>query len=279
MDVDRVKAETLKVPVSDVFAVLSGYIGSAYVNQINKFGLTYQVYVQADANYRLRPDDILKLDVRSSDGQMVPLGALVTVRPVVGPALITLYNLYPASTIIGAAAPGFSSGQAMGLMEQIAAETLPRGAGYEWTGMSYQEKVVGGQIIFAFGLGLLLVYLCLAAQYESWIAPLSVILAVPLALVGPAVTLEALGLANNLYTQIGLILLIALAAKNAILIVEVAREQRLMHGVAIHAAAVDAARARLRPILMTSFAFILGVVPLVLATGAGSAARFRWVCR
>ncbi|HET6239087.1 MAG TPA: multidrug efflux RND transporter permease subunit [Acetobacteraceae bacterium] len=271
--VDRVKSETLRVPVSDVFAALSGYIGSTYVNQINKFGLTFQVYAQADSQYRLRPADIEKLSVRSEDGNMIPLGALAQVKTDVGPALISLYNLYPSATIVGGAADGFSSGEALGVMEQIADKTLPPGFGYEWTAMSYQEKIVGGQIFFVFGLGMLLVYLCLAGQYESWIAPFSVILAVPLALLGPVLTLSALGVANNLYTQIGLVLLIALAAKNAILIVEVAREKRLLHHQEIAAAAIDAARARFRPILMTSFAFILGVVPLVLATGAGAAAR------
>jgi HAE1 family hydrophobic/amphiphilic exporter-1 len=183
-----------------------------------------------------------------------------------------LYNLYPTAAINGGAAPGFSSGEALNLMEQIADRSLPRGAGYEWTAMSYQEKVTGNQIIYAFGFGLLLVYLCLAGQYESWIAPLSVILAVPLSLMGPFVVLGGLGVANNLYTQIGLVLLIALSAKNAILIVEVARERRA-EGEPIVDAALDAARTRFRPILMTSFAFILGVVPLVTATGAGASAR------
>jgi len=229
--------------------------------------------VQADSQYRLRPTDIEKLSVRSQDGNMIPLGALVQVKPDVGPALISLYNLYPSATIVGGPGEGFSSGQALNLMEEIASKTMPRGFDYEWTAMSYQEKIVGGQIILVFGLGMLLVYLCLAGQYESWIAPLSVMLAVPLALLGPALTLGALGLANNLYTQIGLVLLIALAAKNAILIVEVAREKRLLHNEEIVTAALDAARARFRPILMTSFAFILGVVPLVLATGAGAVSR------
>jgi HAE1 family hydrophobic/amphiphilic exporter-1 len=256
-----------------VFAALSGYVGSTYVNQINKFGLTFQVYVQADSQYRLRPSDIDKLSVRSQDGKMIPLGALAQVKTDVGPALISLYNLYPSATIVGGPGAGFSSGQALDVMDEIATKTLPRGFGYEWTAMSYQEKIVGGQIFFVFGLGMLLVYLCLAGQYESWIAPLSVILAVPLALLGPVVTLTALGAANNLYTQIGLVLLIALAAKNAILIVEVAREKRLLHNEPIVTAAIDAARARFRPILMTSFAFILGVVPLVTATGAGASAR------
>ena len=273
LDVDRTKAETLHVSVGDVFNVLTGYIGSSYINQFNLFGRTFQVYVQADLRYRLRPEDLASLYVRSSDGNMVPLGALVTIHSVVGPALITLYNLYPSSTVIGLPAAGFSSGEAMSIMEQMASKVLPPGSGYEWTAMSYQEKVVGGQIYVVFALALVLVYLCLAGQYESWIAPLSVMLAVPLALLGPAIALGGLGLANNLYTQIGIVLLIALAAKNAILIVEVARERRLLEGEPILQAAVDAARTRFRPILMTSFAFILGVMPLVFARGAGAAAR------
>jgi len=271
--VDRTKAEALGVSVGDVFATLSGYIGSSYINQFNQFGRTFQVYAQADSRFRLNMSDILQLTVRGQSGQMVPLGAVVQVRPTVGPAMVTLYNLYPAASIVGAPAPGYSSGQAISIMEDLANKVLPRGTGYEWTAMSYQEKAVGGQIYLVFGLGLLLVYLCLAGQYESWIAPLSVILAVPLSLSGPALALGGLGLANNLYTQIGLVLLIALSAKNAILIVEVARDRRRHEGMAIIAAAVDAARTRFRPIVMTSFAFILGVVPLVLSTGAGAAAR------
>jgi hydrophobic/amphiphilic exporter-1 (mainly G- bacteria), HAE1 family len=271
--VDRSKAEALGLSVGDVFAALSSYVGSSYINQFNKFGRTFQVYAQADSPYRLDTDDILHLMVRSQSGQMVPLGSLAQVQPAVGPVLLTLYNLYPAATIVGAPAPGYSSGQAISIMEDLGNKVLPRGTGYEWTAMSYQEKAVGGQIYLAFGLGLLLVYLCLSGQYESWIAPLSVILAVPLALSGPALALGVLGLANNLYTQIGLVLLIALSAKNAILIVEVARDRRRHEGVAIVAAAVEAARTRFRPIVMTSFAFILGVVPLVGATGAGAAAR------
>jgi HAE1 family hydrophobic/amphiphilic exporter-1 len=232
----------------------------------------FQVYVQAESRFRVRPSDIEKLWVANTDGQMIPLGTIVQVRPSVGPSIVTLYNLYPAATIIGSPAPGFSSGQAMSLMEQIAAQTLPPGTGYDWTAMSYQEKVVGNQMYYVFALAILLVYLVLAGQYESWYAPLSVILAVPLALLGPVAVLEGLNLDNNLYTQIGLMLLIALAAKNAILIVEVARELR-HQGKAIVDCAVAAARTRFRPILMTSFAFILGVLPLVFATGAGANAR------
>ncbi|MBV8398207.1 MAG: efflux RND transporter permease subunit [Acetobacteraceae bacterium] len=270
--VDRTKIETLHVSVGDVFDALAGFIGSSYVNQFNQFGRTFQVYVQADSKYRLNPRDLDNLYVRSSDGNMVPLGSLVRITPTVGPALVTLYNLYPAATVVGLPAPGYSSGQAMSLMEQIAAHTLPPGSGYDWTAMSYQEKLVGGQIYLVFSLALVLVYLCLAGQYESWITPLAVILAVPLSLLGPALALGALGLPNNLYTQIGLLLLVALSAKNAILIVEVAREHRGA-GDSILDSAVDAARIRFRPIIMTSFAFILGVLPLVFATGAGAAGR------
>ncbi len=271
--IDRTKAETLQVSVGDVFSTLSSYLGSTYVNQFNKFGLALQVYVQADSPYRVRPADMLKLQVRSQGGKMIPLGALAQIEPVVGPSLISLYNLYLSANVVGTPAPGFSSGQAMALMGQIAGREVPPGTGYEWTGMSYQEQVVGHQLYYAFGLAILLVYLCLAGQYESWILPLAVILAVPLALLGPVVALGGLGLANNLYTQIGLMLLIALSAKNGILIVEVARHRRMFDRETIVEAAIDASRSRLRPILMTSFAFILGVVPLVIASGAGAAAR------
>ncbi|MDR3536219.1 MAG: efflux RND transporter permease subunit, partial [Acetobacteraceae bacterium] len=273
LTVDRVKAETLHVSVGQVFQSLATYLGSSYVDQFNKFGRTFQIYAQADSQFRLSPRDIDNLTVRSDDGQMIPLGTLVTIRPAVGPSLISLYNLYPTAAIIGSPAPGFSSGQAMDLMDQIAAQALPPGTGAEWTAMSYQEKAVGNQLLYAFGLAILLVYLVLAGQYESWLAPISVILAVPLALLGPVAALSALGLDNNLYTQIGVMLLIALAAKNAILIVEVARHERLYGGKSILDAAVEGAHSRFRPILMTSFAFILGVMPLVLATGAGANAR------
>ena len=272
VQVDRVKAESQRVPVGDVFGVLGSYLGAGYVDQFTRFGRTFGIYVQADAAFRLRPEDIAKLSVRSRDGAMVPLSALVEVKPAIGPALITLYNLYPSASIVGSPAGAASSGQALDVMEGMAAQALPPGAGYDWTAMSYQERAAGSQVVWVFGLGMLLVYLVLAAQYESWIAPLSVIVSVPLSLLGPVVGLGAAGIANNLYVQIGLVLLIALSAKNAILIVETARERRA-HGLGIVAAAVEAARTRFRPIVMTSFAFILGVVPLVVATGAGANAR------
>jgi HAE1 family hydrophobic/amphiphilic exporter-1 len=210
--------------------------------------------------------------VKAGNGTMTPIGTVIEVTEVQGPPLISLYNLYPSATVSGTSAPGFSSGEALDLMDQIGAHVLPTGTGYQWTAMSYQEKAVGFQIYFVFGLALLLVYFVLAGQYESWILPLSVILGVPLALVGTVGTLTALGAANNLYTQIGLILSIALASKNAILIVEYARQKRA-EGTEILEAAVEGARLRFRPIIMTSFAFILGVFPLVIATGAGAGAR------
>jgi HAE1 family hydrophobic/amphiphilic exporter-1 len=270
--VDRNKAETLGVTVGQVFTSLESYLGSSYVTQINKFGQVFQVYVQADAKFRMQPEDINNLKIKTPKGQMVPLGTIVEVKSVEGPALVSLYNLYPAATISGLPAAGFSSGEVMSLMEQIADKTLPPGMGKDWSAMSYQEKVVGNQIYFVFMLAIVLVYFVLAGQYESWFLPVSVILAVPLALLGTVGALMALGIANNLYTQIGLILLIALSSKNAILIVEYAREKRA-EGMEIVEAAVEAARLRFRPILMTSFAFILGVLPLVVATGAGASAR------
>ena len=271
--VDRDRAQTLKVSVGDVFSTLSAYLGSTYINQFNKFGQSYQVYAQADSQYRLNPADILNLYVRNRDQEMVPISSVAFLGHQVAPPLITLYNLYPAATVVGATAQGFSSGQTMDAMAQIAKQTLPQDVSYEWSGMSYQEKLVGNQLVYIFALSILLVYLVLAGQYESWILPLAVLSAVPLALIGPVAALTSLGVANNLYTQIGLMLLIALSAKNGILIVEMAREGRVKDGKSILEAAVEASRSRFRPILMTSFAFILGVTPLVLATGAGANAR------
>jgi HAE1 family hydrophobic/amphiphilic exporter-1 len=272
IDLDRVKAQSLQVSVDQVFSALAGYLGSSYVNQFTKFGRTFQVFVQADSQFRLRLEDIQNLSVRNSAGSMVPLGTLIKIKPVHGPSLISLYNLRPTATIIGLPARGYSSGQAMTLMEQLAGRTFPPHVGFEWTAMSYQEKLVGNQMYFVFAMALLLVYLVLAGQYESWYRPLAVILAVPISLLGPVAALTVLKIDNNLYTQIGIVLLIALSAKNAILIVEFARELRA-EGKGLPEAAVEAARARFRPIVMTSFAFILGVLPLVLATGAGANAR------
>ena len=273
VDVDRAKAETLQVSIDDVFTTLGAYLGSSYVDQFNKFGRVFQVYVQADSQFRLRSQDIEQLPVRNKQGAIIPLGTMVHITPAVGPSLLSLYNFYPSSTVMGLPATGFSSGEAMVLMEQIAQKSSPPGVGYEWTAMSFQEKLVGHQIYYIFAVSMLLVYLVLAGQYESWFLPVAVLLAVPLSLIGPVAALKGLGLDNNLYTQIGLVLLIALSAKNAILIVEVARERRAFDGKPILEAALEAARVRFRPILMTSFAFILGVLPLVFATGAGANSR------
>jgi HAE1 family hydrophobic/amphiphilic exporter-1 len=271
--VDRTKAETLGVSLGDVFQALQTYLGSTYVNQFNRFGHTFQVYAQADHPWRVAPEEIGRLYVRNANGDMVPLGTMIEVGYRTGPSLISLYNLRPAAQILGIQAQDFSSGQALALLEQIAAATLPPGMGYEWTGMSYQEKQQGNEAYYVFALALLLVYLALAAQYESWSAPVAVLLAVPIALLGTVAVLTPLKVANNLYMQIGLVLLIALASKNAILIVEFARDLRRHQGREILDAAIEAARLRFRPILMTSFAFILGVLPLVFATGAGANAR------
>jgi len=272
LNIDRTKAEALQVQPSSIFDTLQAYLGSSFVNFFNRFNQVFQVYVQADAAYRLQPDDMRHLYVRNQNGEMVPLNALIDVKQVQGTELVTRYNLYPAAAVFGSAAPGFSSGQALGLMEQLAAETLPQGMAYEWTSTSYQERRVGYQAYFIYALSIVLVYLVLAALYESWTSPGAVILVVPMALVGVVLALMSRGYDNNLYTQVGLVLMIALASKNAILIVEFARD--LHHeGLSITEAAVEATRRRFRPIVMTSFAFILGVVPLMVASGAGAASQ------
>ncbi|MGA7980006.1 MAG: multidrug efflux RND transporter permease subunit [Chromatiaceae bacterium] len=273
VDVDRVKARQLGVEVKDVFDTLQGYLGSVYVNQFNRFGRTFQVYVQADHQYRLEPADVGRFYVRNTRGDMIPIATLATIRYVPGPSLIGLYNLHPSAAVIGAPDLFFSSGQAMSLLAQIADHKLPSGMGYEWTGMSYQEKLVGSQAYFIFVFALVLVFLVLAGQYENWLTPFAVIFAVPLALLGTVGVLTALHVANNVYIQIGIVLLIALSSKNAILIVEYARDLHEKQGMGLAEAATEAARLRFRPILMTSFAFILGVLPLVLATGAGASSR------
>jgi len=272
VDIDRDKAKGLGIPLGTVFGTLQASLGSAYVNDFNKFGRTWQVRVQADQKFRLKPEDVRRLEVRNDAGMMIPLGTFAQVSTVNGPQIIPRYNLYPSASISGSAAPGHSSGQAMALMEQMAAQKLPPSMGMEPTGMSFQEKRVGNQAFFIFGLGVLMVYLVLAAQYESWLMPAAVILVVPLALMGTVIAVAYRGFDNNVYTQIGVVLIIALASKNAILIVEFARELRIK-GRPILEAAVEASRLRFRPILMTSFAFILGIFPLVNATGAGAASR------
>ncbi len=271
-DIDRVKAKSLDVPLDSIFGTLQSSMGSAYVNDFNQFGRTYQVRIQADQKFRLVPDDIRRLEVRNRAGLMLPLGTVATVSESLGPQIITRYNLYPSASISGEAAPGFSSGQALDLMEQMAKAKMPAAMGSDWTAMSYQERKVGGQALYIFALAVLLVYLVLAAQYESWLIPVAVILVVPLALLGTVAAVAIRGMDNNIYTQIGIVLIIALASKNAILIVEFSRELRAK-GESIVDSALHAARLRFRPILMTSFAFILGIAPLVFSRGAGAASR------
>ena len=271
--INRTKSETLGVTLGDAFDTLQTYLGSSYVNLFSQFGQVFQVYVQADAPSRMSLEDVRHFYVKNKTNEMVPLGTLTDIGYAVGPAIISLYNLYPASSINGMSAPGYSSGQSMQVLEQLAKKIMPPGITYEWTSTAYQEKVAGNMSYYIFLLSLVLVYFILAGQYENWLTPGSILFSVPLALIGTVLALTALGLANNMYTQIGILLLIALSAKNAILIVEVAREERHIHNKSIMEAAVLGATTRFRPILMTSFAFIMGVMPLVFATGAGANAR------
>jgi HAE1 family hydrophobic/amphiphilic exporter-1 len=270
--VEKTQAQTLGVAVGDVYNTVQTYLGSSFVNQFTRFGHQYMVYAQADAPFRRETQSVDGYYMRTSGGQMVPLGTLARLEKSQGPSVITQYNLYPSATINGAANEAFSSGQAMQAMERIAERTLPAGMTYEWTAMSYQEKLVGNSTYFIFALAMLLVFFVLAGQYESWITPAAVILAVPLALLGTVSALLTLGVANNLYVQIGLVLLIALSAKNAILIVEMALEG-VAAGKSLVEATIHASQVRFRPIVMTSFTFILGVLPLLLARGAGASAR------
>jgi HAE1 family hydrophobic/amphiphilic exporter-1 len=272
LKVNRSKAATLNVNIGDIYNALQTYMGSTYVNLFTKFGHNYMVYVQADPSRRLTTDDLKQLYVRNQSSGMVPVGTLADIEPTLGPSVVSIYNLFPSATINGAPAEGFSSGQALDMMGVLAKKDLPPGINFEWTALAYQEKLVGSSTYFIFALAILLVYFALAGQYESWITPLAVIFAVPLALFGTVAALLSIGLANNIYVQIGLVLLIALSAKNAILIVEMAREDRAA-GKSILDAAIDASRVRFRPIMMTSFTFILGVLPLVVASGAGASAR------
>jgi hydrophobic/amphiphilic exporter-1 (mainly G- bacteria), HAE1 family len=284
LDIDREKAEMMGVKVSDIFSTLQANLGSVYVNDFNKFSRTYQVRVQAAASFRGDTSVIRRLEVpgrepagpglngRPQPRPRVPLGTLLATDIRVGPQSIIRYNLYPAAQLQGRSAEGASSGQALEEMEEIANKALPPTMGFDWTGIAYQEKRTGEEAVLVFGLAVLLVYLVLGALYESWLLPLAVILVVPLGLLGVVAAVHIRAFDNNIYTQIGIVLIIALASKNAILIVEFARELRLA-GRSIQAAAIEASRMRFRPIIMTSFAFILGVAPLVFATGAGAASR------
>ena len=272
LDIDRTKALGLKVPLQSVFNTIQTYLGSTYVNDFNKFNRTWQVRVQGDSMFRRNPEDISKLFVRNKDAKMIPLGSLINARYEVGPMRVDRYNLYPTAKIMGENAPGYSSGQALQTMEALAEKTLPSGMAFEWTNMAYQEKKAAGKAAITFGAAILVVILILAGLYESWADPISVVLVVPLAVLGAAVGLLIGQMDNNVYTQVGLVLLVGLSAKNAILIVEFAREARAK-GKGVLEAVTEASRLRFRPILMTSLAFILGVVPLVTASGAGSVSR------
>ena len=272
LDIDRTKAQLLGINVADVFSALQVFLGSSYVNDFNLFGRTFRVTAQAVADARMTSKDVLAIRVRNSGGETVPLGSFTTVRDMSGPYRWPRYNLYPSAELDGAAAPGFSQGQAMQVMEKLAAETLPDGFGYEWTTLAFQQLRAGNTAVFAFVLAVVFVFLVLAAQFESLTLPVAVILIVPMCLIASIVGVVLRGQDNNILTQVGFIVLIGLAAKNAILIVEFAKQLEDQGRDRI-AAAVEAARLRLRPILMTSLAFIFGVSPMVWAVGAGAELR------
>ena len=271
-NIDRTKARQLGVPVTDIFDTLQIYLGSLYANDFNQFGRTYSVRVQADAAYRARAEDVAALKVRSSTGEMVPLSALMKIEPSFGPERAMRYNGYLAADVNGGPAPGFSSGQAQAAIERIAAETLPQGITFEWTELTYQEILAGNSAVLVFPLAILLVFLVLAAQYESLTLPIAIILIVPMGILAAMTGVWLTKGDNNVFTQIGLIVLVGLSAKNAILIVEFARELEFAGRSPVQAA-IEASRLRLRPILMTSLAFVMGVLPLVLSTGAGAEMR------
>jgi multidrug efflux pump len=271
-DINRTACMAKQVALRDLFDTLQIYLGSLYVNDFNRFGRTWQVIVQADASYRNRMEDIKKLKVRNLEGTMVPVGSLATIEERTGPLILTRYNMYPAAQINGSAAPGISSGQAIALMEQLAREELPPSMGYEWTELAYLELKAGNTAMKIFGMAVLFVFLVLAAQYESWSLPLAVILVVPMCLLGGIAGVSYTGRDVNIFTQIGFVVLVGLASKNAILIVEFAKMRREA-GESRREATLDACRLRLRPIVMTSLAFILGVVPLIVGRGAGAEMR------
>jgi hydrophobe/amphiphile efflux-1 (HAE1) family protein len=273
LEIDREKAKKLGVPLTEVLSALQTFLGGMNINDFSRFGRTYKVTMQAESEFRSDIQGIDLFHVRSSAGVMLPLSSLVTKLPISAPLVTERYNLYRTTELGGDAAAGFSSGDAIKAMEEVAATALPAGYGYEWSGISRQEKESAGKAPIVFGMAIVFVFLFLAALYESWAVPFAVLFAVPLGIFGAMTGLWVSGLTNNIYAQIGLILLIGLAAKNAILIVEFAKMKR-DEGEDAVTAALGAAKLRLRPIIMTSFAFILGVVPLVLATGAGAAARF-----
>ncbi|WP_374328563.1 efflux RND transporter permease subunit [Azonexus sp.] len=273
VEVDEPKALALGIPLADVYSTLQSTMGALYVNDFNKAGRVYRVQLQAEANYRMKPDDIGKVYVKStSSGKMIPLSAISTVKSVIGPEQVERFNGFVAAKVMGDSKPGISSGDAIRIVEEVAEATLPEGYAISWTGQAFQEKQTSGSSLQAFGFAIIMVFLILAAQYEKWSLPVAVVMAVPFALMGALTAIWLRGMPNDIYFQIGLVVLIGLASKNAILIVEFAA-QKYAEGMSVAEAAVEAARLRLRPIIMTSLAFVLGVFPLVKATGAGAAAR------
>ncbi|MPM79036.1 Efflux pump membrane transporter BepE [bioreactor metagenome] len=273
VEVDEPKALALGIPLADVYSTLQSTMGALYVNDFNKAGRVYRVQLQAEANYRMKPDDIGKVYVKStSSGKMIPLSAISTVKSVIGPEQVERFNGFVAAKVMGDSKPGISSGDAIRIVEEVAEATLPDGYAISWTGQAFQEKQTSGSSLQAFGFAIIMVFLILAAQYEKWSLPVAVVMAVPFALMGALTAIWLRGMPNDIYFQIGLVVLIGLASKNAILIVEFAA-QKYAEGMSAAQAAVEAARLRLRPIIMTSLAFVLGVFPLVKATGAGAAAR------
>ena len=273
VEVDEPKALALGIPLADVYSTLQSTMGALYVNDFNKAGRVYRVQLQAEANYRMKPDDIGKVYVKStSSGKMIPLSAISTVKSVIGPEQVERFNGFVAAKVMGDSKPGISSGDAIRIVEEVAEATLPDGYAISWTGQAFQEKQTSGSSLQAFGFAIIMVFLILAAQYEKWSLPVAVVMAVPFALMGALTAIWLRGMPNDIYFQIGLVVLIGLASKNAILIVEFAA-QKYAEGMSVAEAAVEAARLRLRPIIMTSLAFVLGVFPLVKATGAGAAAR------
>ncbi|HTS65745.1 MAG TPA: efflux RND transporter permease subunit, partial [Candidatus Acidoferrales bacterium] len=273
LDIDRDKARTLNIPISNVFQGLQIYLGGLQVNDFNLFGRTYKVMIQAEQDFRKTPESINDIYIRSNDGSMVPMSTVSKINMMTGPDILQRYNMFRTAEINGVNGPGISTGQALEIMEDLAAHDLPQGYGYEWTGIAYQEKEAGGSQGPIFGMAMIFVFLVLAAQYESWAIPFSVLLGLPICVFGALLGVSLVGLENNVYVQIGIVALMGLAAKNAILIVEFAKEYHERQGMSLIAAASEGARLRFRPIMMTAFAFILGVVPLVMASGAGAAAR------
>ncbi|MEO1294468.1 MAG: efflux RND transporter permease subunit, partial [Cyanobacteria bacterium J06636_16] len=272
VDIDRSLAKAMRVEIDEILNTLQSFLGSRYVNDFNAFGRTYRVYIQADQAFRSNPADIGKLYVRSERDEMIPLDTLVTVNSITGPQTLNHYNLFRSIEINGSPAPGYSSGQAIAAMEQIANEVLPASMSFEWSGISLEELESGGQAPIIFGLGIIFVFLVLSAQYENFIDPIIILLAVPLAMLGALLAVSLRGFPNDVYCQVGLVMLIGLASKNAILIVEFANQLR-DEGLSITRAAVEASQQRLRPIIMTAISTVLGIFPLVIATGAGSASR------